>query len=78
MAMELTHITPVSNGRTPRDTPLQVSPLVGLEELLTNETLTREKHLKLCRANVLSTHSINKDKASAAVNVIYRLSLIHI
>ena len=71
MAMELTHITPASNRRSLRDTPLHVSPLEGLEDLLTSETLTRDKHLKLCRANVLSTHSIDKDKASAAVNVIY-------
>jgi len=51
---------------------LHGSPLEGLEDLLTSEILTRDKHLKLCRANVLSTHSINKDKAHAALNVIYK------
>ena len=67
MVMELTHVTHATNGRSPR-----VSPLAGHEDLLASETLTRAKHLKLCRANILSPHPMNKDQTRTAVNAIYR------
>ena len=71
MAMELTHRRHASNGRNPSDEQLCVSPLEVHENLLTSETLTRDQHQKYCRANILSPHPINKEKARTAVNAIY-------
>lgn len=70
--MEFTHKTHVSKGRSTTEISQSVSPLEGYEALLSSKTLTRDEHHKLCRANVLSTHRINKDKAQASVYAIYK------
>ena len=71
MVADLTNISLAAKRPDAHVETLRVSPLEGQEALLTSKTLTRDKHHKLCRDNVLSTHPINKDKAKAAISSIY-------
>ncbi|MDA8708264.1 hypothetical protein N9M10_02720 [Hellea sp.] len=51
MAIEFTHLKRTPKGRSPRDTPLYVSPIKGQEDLLTSETLTRDFKKALSNTN---------------------------